>query len=187
VVQHLTGLTYALDAARLDKADPRRDAQLIRSTASQLRSSTNDLRSLLVDIYPPNLADEGLPAALSELATRLENAGLSVALDVDQTIDLPLDVSSVLFRSAQEMLRNVATHSEAQGVQLTATFDGEIATLVVDDDGRGFEESDLPARQAGGHIGLRSLGDLVAGSGGKLTIRSAPGRGTRAEVAVPAR
>jgi signal transduction histidine kinase len=187
VVQQLTGLTYALDAARLQGSDPERDIELIGRTASQLRTTTGELRSLLVDIYPPNLAEEGLPAALAELASGLENAGVHVDLDVDSTADLPPDVSSVLFRSAQEVLRNVITHSRAQTVELQAVSDGSTALLVVDDDGRGFDQSDLASRLSDGHIGLRSLGDLVARAGGRLTVTSAPGQGTRAEVRVPLR
>jgi two-component system, NarL family, sensor kinase len=185
VVQDLTGLTYALDAARLSAPDPGRDAELVRRTGAQLRVSTGELRSLLVDIYPPSLGDEGLPASLHELAAGLERTGVAVNLDVDQTAGLPLGAASVLFRCAQEILRNVAAHSDAREVQLIATYDGSTASLVIDDDGRGFDESGLAARAAGGHIGLRSLGDLVADSGGRLTIRSAPGQGTRAEVVVP--
>ena len=185
VVQHLTGLTYALDAARLQGPDPDRDAELVRTTAAELRNTVGQLRSLLVDIYPPNLAEEGLPAALSELASGLENAGMRVELDVDSTADLPPEVSSVLFRSAQEVLRNVVTHSRAQTVELQAVSDGSTAVLVVDDDGQGFDQSELASRSSNGHIGLRALGDLVARAGGKLTVTSAPGRGTRAEVRLP--
>ena len=187
VVQQLTGLTYSLDAARLDRPNPGRDAELVRQAATQLRSSTGELRSLLVDIYPPNLAEEGLPAALTELAEGLENRGVQVALDVDSAADLTPEVSSVLFRSAQEVLRNVVAHSGAQSVELQAVSDGHIATLMVEDDGRGFDPADLQQQRAAGHLGLRALRDLVAQAGGRLVITSAPGEGTRAEVTVPLR
>jgi two-component system, NarL family, sensor kinase len=187
VVQQLTGLTYSLDAARLDRPNPGRDAELVRQAATQLRSSTGELRSLLVDIYPPNLAEEGLPAALTELAEGLQNRGVRVALDVDSAADLTTDVSSVLFRSAQEVLRNVVAHSEARSVELQAVSDGRTARLVVEDDGRGFDPADLQQQRAAGHLGLRALRDLVAQAGGRLEITSAPGEGTRAEVTVPLR
>ena len=185
VVQELTGLTYALDAARLGAQDSPHHVELTRMAATQLRLSISELRSLMVDIYPPNLGEEGLPASLTELARDLERVGLVVHLDVDETETLPIAASSVLYRCAQEILRNVAAHSEAQEVQLSATFDGSTARLVVDDDGRGFDEADLAGRLAEGHLGLRSLGDLVVESGGEFTVLSAPGQGTRAEVVVP--
>ena len=187
VVQELTGLTYSLDAARLGPPDPERDAVLIASAATQLRQSTGNLRSLLVDIYPPSLTEEGLPASLTELASGLERAGLTVDLDVDQTADLPPTTSAVLFRSAQEVLRNIVRHSDARHVDMQASVVDGHARLVVDDDGRGFAAEDLQDRLAAGHVGLRSLGDLVTESGGQLTVRSAPGQGTRAEIVVPVR
>jgi two-component system NarL family sensor kinase len=185
VVQDLTGLTYELDAARLSATDSERDTDLIRRTATQLRRTTGDLRTLLVDIYPPDLAEVGLSAALDDLAGRLENAGMHVHLDIAEVADLPVEVAAVLFRCAQEILRNVATHSQAQSVQVSATLDAATATLSVDDDGRGFSADVLTSRTASGHVGLRSLGDLVEASGGRLRVRSAPGQGTRVDVVVP--
>lgn len=187
VVQDLTGLTFMLDAARLGPPDAARDAELVRSSATQLRKTTGELRSLLVDIYPQSLSDEGLPASLTELASGLERAGLSVALDVDGTHALPPDTAAVLFRSAQEVLRNILSHSGAEHVEVTATVTDGQAVLVIEDDGRGFEVDDLQARQAEGHLGLLSLGDLVADAGGRLSVRSAPGQGTRVDIAVPVR
>jgi len=185
VVQDLTGLTYALDAARLAPPDPAGQREVVGQAATQLRSSVADLRTLLVEIYPPDLAEEGLPAALTDLAAGLERTGLAVEVDVEGGADLPLATSSVLYRSGQEVLRNVVAHSDARRVVLHLDADESSARLVVDDDGRGFDEADLDQRFADGHIGLRSLGDLVDDAGGTLTIRSAPGRGTRVEIVVP--
>ncbi len=186
VVQQLAGLTFTLDAARLGPPDPARDRHLLTETATQLRRTTGEMRSLLVDIYPPDLATEGLGAALIELAGTVERDGVHVDLDVDDADGLPLPVSSVLFRAAQEILRNVVAHSRAREVRVAVRRVAGSATLIVDDDGRGFEETELPERQRAGHIGLRSLGDLVRDSGGRLTVRSAPGQGTRVDVEVPA-
>jgi two-component system, NarL family, sensor kinase len=186
VVQQLTGLTYALDAARLGAADPGRDAELVRSAATQLRGSVGDLRSLLVDIYPPNLSEEGLPGALTDLANELERSGIVVNLDVDRADGLPLSVSAVLFRCAQEIVRNAAAHSGARQVSLRVTADGRLATLTVEDDGMGFDRADIDRQLTGGHIGLRSMGDLVASAGGQLTVHSHPGQGTLVEVVLPA-
>lgn len=188
IVQQLAGVTFALDAARLGTPDPVRDAELIGQTSSRLRACVGELRSLLVDIYPPDLAQEGLAGALEELASGLERIGVVVELRVDDAAaGLPLACSGVLFRSAQEILRNVAAHSSAQHVELTVSLDSSRVTMVVDDDGRGFDEESLARRAAEGHVGLRSLADLVTDAGGALTVRSSPGRGTRIDVSVPIR
>jgi two-component system, NarL family, sensor kinase len=185
VVQDLTGLNYAMDAMRLGSPTEGQRAELIATGAGQLRRSIGALRSLLVDLYPPNLAEEGLAAALTELAGGLERAGLQVRLDIDGADDLPPDTAALLFRAAQEIVRNVSTHSGARSVQIVARRDDGVATLSVDDDGRGFDETELDDRSGRGHFGLRSIGDLLAESGGSMTVRAAPGQGTRVDVEVP--
>lgn len=185
VVQELSGVTFALDAARLGKPDEQRRTEAIGDAASRLRASVGALRSLLVDIYPPSLAEEGLPLALAELASGLESTGIRVSLDVAGTERLPLPSAALLFRCAQEVLRNVAAHSHAESVEVTAETSDHTATLVIDDDGRGFDEVELGERTVSGHLGLRALGDLLSDAGGTLVVRSAPGQGTRVEARVP--
>jgi signal transduction histidine kinase len=79
----------------------------------------------------------------------------------------------------------VATHSGAEQVEISVVANGGDVTMIVDDDGRGFDEARLSASEEAGHLGLRALGDLVADAGGSLTASSAPGQGTRVVVRVP--
>jgi signal transduction histidine kinase len=185
VVQQLTGVTYTLDAARLGKPDAERQTEVITEAAAELRSGIGALRSLLVDIYPPNLAEEGLVSALVDLAGGLERTGIRTNLDLPDTDDLPAVTAGVLFRVAQETLRNVATHSGARQVDVKVSIHDRTVRLVVDDDGRGFDGDLLAERNDGGHFGLRALSDLVAGARGRLVVRSGPAAGTRVEVEVP--
>ena len=187
VVQELTGLTYAMDAARLGQPDEARRAELISDAASRLRSSIGSLRSLLVDIYPPNLAEEGLESALAELADGMERSGIDVHLDVEGADRLPPSVAALLFRTAQEVVRNVIAHSRARSAVIAVRYENDMARLVIDDDGRGFDDVELDERSSDGHFGLRSIGDLLAGAGGGLAVRAAPGQGTRVEAEVPVR
>ncbi|HKN97532.1 MAG TPA: sensor histidine kinase [Pseudonocardiaceae bacterium] len=187
VVQELTGLTYAMDAARLGQPDETRRAELISDASTRLRSSIRALRSLLVDIYPPNLADEGLASALTELADGMERSGIEVSLDTDGAEDLPLPSAALLFRTAQEVVRNVISHSGARSAVISVMQDEDKVTLVIDDDGRGFDDAELDQRSDDGHFGLRSIGDLLARAGGSLSVRAAPGQGTRVEAEVPLR
>ena len=92
-----------------------------------------------------------------------------------------------MFQAAQESIRNVVGHSDARLVRVEARATDGFAVLQVDDDGRGFNESTLDRRREDGHLGLRTLGDLVADSGGTLTVRSAPGAGTQVRLEAPVR
>jgi signal transduction histidine kinase len=185
VVQQLTGVTYVLDAARLGNPDETQRATVISSAATTVRESIGALRTLLVDIYPPNLAEEGLPSALAELASTLERNGIRVELDTDGTDALPTVTAGLLFRSAQEAVRNIAEHSRARAVEMSCVAREGRAVLTIDDDGVGFDQSELGEQTNGGHFGLRALSDLLADAGGRLVVRSAPGAGTKVEVEVP--
>jgi two-component system, NarL family, sensor kinase len=183
VVQELTGVSLSLAAAgRSDSGDATRMSE----ASSSIRSSIKSLRSLLVEIYPPNLHEEGLEFALGDLLGGVSNRGIAVKLDVDlgKTV-LSADTVGLMYRSAQEALRNVVSHSGASRVRLEATVSGNVARVIVDDNGRGFTPEQIEHKTGDGHFGLRSLAGLIADAGGKLSVLSEPGAGTRVDVTLP--
>jgi signal transduction histidine kinase len=183
VVQELTGVSLSLAAASRSESN---DAPKMGEASSSIRSSIKSLRSLLVEIYPPNLHEEGLEFALGDLLGGVSNRGISVKLDIDLgKAELPADTVGLMYRSAQEALRNVVSHSGAARVRLVARVSGNVARIVVDDDGRGFTPEQIEHTNSDGHFGLRALSGLVADAGGKLSVLSAPGAGTRVEVKLP--
>jgi two-component system, NarL family, sensor kinase len=183
VVQELTGVSLSLAAASHSDSV---DAPKMSEASSSIRSSIKSLRSLLVEIYPPNLHEEGLEFALGDLLGGVSNRGISVKLDVDLgKAELSADTVGLMYRSAQEALRNVVSHSGATRVRLVARVSGNVARIVVDDDGRGFTPEQIEHTTSDGHFGLRALSGLVAEAGGKLSVLSAPGAGTRVEVKLP--
>jgi signal transduction histidine kinase len=185
VVPGLTGLAYSLDAARLNGSSPREPAAMLAHTADSVRHSISQLRALAVDLSRSRLPEAGLGPALTDLAARMEIGGMRVTVEANGLEGLSRQAAEVLYRCAQETLRNVATHSGAQKVEIRVAVDAEDVTMIVDDDGRGFNEARLSASEEAGHLGLRALGDLVADAGGSLTASSAPGQGTRVVVRVP--
>jgi two-component system NarL family sensor kinase len=185
VLPGLNGLTYALDAARLGPQDGKPSAAVLERTAEGLRGSIRELRAVLLDLSRTRMPEAGLGQGLADLAVRLEATGIHVTLSTPGIDRLPRDVAEVLYRCAQETLRNVAAHSRAERVDINVAVEALVVTMTVDDDGRGFEETRLTESRATGHVGLRALGDLVADSGGSLTASSSPGLGTRVVVRVP--
>jgi signal transduction histidine kinase len=137
-VQNLAGVSYSLSAAA--DAIARGDAsavKTVRSAASDTRQSIRELRTLLVDIYPPNLSRAGLAAALSDLVASLPAGGLEIQLEVQSDLRLPAHAEPLLYRAAQEALRNVVAHAEARHVRVAAGRRDGKAFLSVADDGRG--------------------------------------------------
>ncbi len=187
VVQDLTGVAYELDAAQM-RGRPRsaEDAELLERTATAVRRTVEDLRALLVALIPTRGAFRGgLLPALQVLAQEVGRSGTRVSVYADAARDLPGPTAALLYRCAQEALRNVTTHSRASSVEVVVTRDQGVATMRVEDDGQGFDESRLAERAAAGHVGLRALGELLVDAGGSLTLASAPGEGTRLVATVP--
>ncbi len=184
VVQELTGISLGLAALGRGQVVP--PAQVVEASAA-IRNSIKSLRSLLVEIHPPNLYEEGLESAVGDLLSGLAARGVVTELAIDLgTAQLPRDVTALMYRTAQEALRNVSAHAHAQHVRVDLRLcNDRRVRLSIDDDGRGFSAEQLADRGSEGHMGLRSLADLVADMGGSLEARSSPGRGTSVRVDLP--
>lgn len=188
VVQSLAGVSYSL-AAAADRVDAGSDnaevSAALRQAAADTRRSMRELRSLIVEIAPPNLHDEGLDNAVGELVAPLAAEGVETTVDIDDAAVPSPEAQTLIYRVAQEAVRNVAAHAQASHLRVTLTRDNGSARLVVADDGLGFSPDRLEQRREEGHVGLTLLTGLVADAGGRLVVASTPGQGTRLEAEVP--
>jgi signal transduction histidine kinase len=186
VVQDLAGVAYSLVASSRREELSSGTATLLGDSAAQVRDSIKSLRTLLLDIYPPKLADAGLESALMDLLVGVNNRGTAATLETDGPVEsLPESVAALLYRATQEAVRNVLTHAHAGSVTVRVAVDADTATLDVTDDGTGFDPAVAEARARAGHFGLRALTDRVTAAGGSVQVRSTQGEGTHLEVRVP--
>jgi len=192
VVQRLAAVTFSLSALgrRLASGNGGDSAQSstvpdITSAAGETRAAMRDLRTLIVEIAPPNLHAEGIDNALRDLLEPLSQSGVGVSLEAPRDTALPPATTTLLFRVAQEALRNAGKHAQATHVEVRLRNHGDSVQLVIADDGRGFSPGDLDRQRRDGHVGLSLLRDLVADAGGALHVESHPGAGTRVSVEVP--
>jgi signal transduction histidine kinase len=181
VVQELIGTSYLVEGARASmcSGDAARADMLLHQTAESVRSSVQALRTTLIVVYPPTLAEDGLGQALDDLAQPLRSRGVEVT--VEDRIDRPLPGPALeaTYRVAQEALRNVGRHAQASMVSIRAYVDRERLCLVIRDDGVGLSpEIQLALRRPDGHLGLRTLADAAHEVHGHLEVSTAPGRGT---------
>ena len=180
VVQDLAGISYSLSAAS-ERADDSVSPELratLGETAAGTRDSMRRIRSLLVDIHPPNLRTAGLEAAVSDLLSPLPARGIATELHVPDDLDLSEDVDLVFYRAAGEAIRNVERHAQASRVVVTVGKQDGLARLEIVDDGVGFTPAERASRQAEGHLGLSLLEELAERMGGRLDVTSSPGAGT---------
>ena len=157
----------------------------ISAAAELTRRSIGELRSLLVEIYPPNLREIGLSGALADLMTSLPAKGVIPTLSVAPGLELASEVEELLYRATQEAVRNVLTHARAEHLDIVVHVEQGRAVLDVRDDGVGFVAHPQPGRTS--HFGLRLLDELATRLDGWLHIDSVPGLGTTLHLEVPAR
>ncbi len=183
-VQDLAGLSYSLSAAAQTQSSPAARETLDRAAAGT-RDSMRQLRSLLVEIHPPNLRASGLEAAMADLLAPLQARGIDTELTVEPEIGLDEEAERLVYRAAAEALRNVQHHAQATRVRVAVTAGGGRVRLEVADDGRGLAPGERERRRAEGHVGLSLLEELAARAGGGLDIRSAPDEGTTFRLELP--
>jgi two-component system, NarL family, sensor kinase len=147
-----------------------------------LRVSMRALRSLLVEIYPPDLHTAGIEASLNDLVAPLVAAGVRVDVDVSGDEDASRSAVALVWRVAQESVRNVARHAHATRMSLTVHRHGDRLVLEVVDDGQGFDPGSVPGND---RFGLRAAWSLVREHGGTMEVESAPGSGTTVRMEVP--
>jgi signal transduction histidine kinase len=181
--QMLAAVMLQLGVAAKESTSPALDARIatLRELASE---ALEEVRSLSHTIHPRVLDDLGLAAALEWLARQSrEQDALDVEVFADDGPAVSKLPASVLYRVAQEALRNAVRHAGARRVELWLRQAPGTATLEVVDDGRGFDVRRAEERRPG--MGLFSMRERVGLVNGTLAVVSAPGRGTRIVATVP--
>jgi signal transduction histidine kinase len=183
VVQDLAGTSFALSATVRDPDTDPGTAQRLEPLATSLRTSLRSLRSLLVEIYPPDLGVDGLTAALEDLVAPAAASGVDATVEVFDVEQASEGSVRLVWRVAQEAVRNSLRHAGASMLAVQVRSIGDRLVLDVTDDGQGFGDDDRPGDRSPG-IGLRGLRDLIREAGGTLAVRSEPGLGTTVHLEV---
>jgi signal transduction histidine kinase len=180
--QALTSILLGLRAVE-EAAGP--DA--MRTAASNLRElvvgTLQDVRRLAVQLRPKALDDFGLVAAVEHLVQTFSEA-TAIRVDLEAQLGdarLPAEVETTLYRIVQEALTNIVKHAGASRVSILLVRRRGTATVVIEDDGQGFDLAEL--REEGmGIIGMRERVELHEG---RLTVESTPGSGATLAAEVP--
>jgi signal transduction histidine kinase len=173
--QRLLALGLALQLARSELPERTASAdELLAEAEQELHEALDELRELARGIHPAILTDGGLAPALRTLAER-------VPLPVDvEAVErrLPPAVETAAYFIVSEALANVVKHAHATHARVTLRAEDATATVTVEDDGVGGAD-------AAHGSGLRGLQDRTQTLGGRLSVESAPGAGTRVQAVLP--
>ena len=178
--QHLVALKVKLGLAEmLASKDPER----ARQTLEQLKTDTDEaletLRDLARGIYPPLLAEKGLPAALESQARK---ATVPVTVNAGGIGRYSQEIEATVYFCVLEALQNVQKYAAATQVTVLVREDDGALTFDVEDDGSGFDPQTV-RRGAG----LTNMQDRLDALDGAVQIESTPGHGTRISAAIPLR
>jgi len=188
-------LGQLLTAARLEIGWLRRQVALgkvnVLDASSQsihlVEEAAEELRRICRGLRPPVLDDIGLEPAVIQLAREFRErttiaTELLVSLE-DEDTRLSPEASLCIYRVLQESLNNVSRHAQAKRVEISLGASDDAMVLTVRDDGSGFDIGKLG--EEGGGIGIEGMRERANLVNGKLTIESAPGKGTRVELRLP--
>lgn len=183
VVQDLAGTAFSISAVARSRDTPAESRTLLEGAGGSLRDSLTALRSLLAEIHPPDFHADGLAAAVDDLIAPASTAGIQASASVKGTADASDAMAALVWRVAQELVRNAIRHSRATTLAVTVRGDAGGVLLEVVDDGVGFDPAQLRDSE---RYGLRGLRSLVTDVGGVLEVHSAPGEGTTVRMRVKA-
>ncbi|MBI4493467.1 MAG: GAF domain-containing protein [Chloroflexi bacterium] len=149
--------------------------------------TVREARQVIAGLRPTALDDFGLATALRLEVERLRAEGWQIGFEDELGAErLPPGVETTLFRVAQEALTNARKHAQTTRAQVVLQRRGQAVRLEVRDWGRGFQPSTVLASAGPSErVGLLGVQERVALLGGRCTVRSRPGAGTRIAVDVP--
>ena len=181
-LQLLVVVTMRLDFFRRELADAAQATQ-ISNLREMVREAIAKLRTLMFELRPPILEEQGLGAALRAHAEQW-NPDQEIVIHDRFAQEPPAEPRLILYRIAQEALANARKHSQADRVVVTMENREGSFAVSVEDDGRGFNPGQVAGRRDG-HIGLTSMRERAELAGGGCRIRSLPGDGTTVEFWIP--
>ena len=152
---------------------------MLEQLGHDIQEAVQELRNLAHGIYPPLLADRGLTEALSAAGRR---SPLPTSVEADGIGRHAPQVEAAVYFCCLEAMQNAGKHA-GEGASLTVRVwqDADALGFEVADDGAGFD----PAQRSTPGAGFVNMDDRVGAIGGSLTVRSAPGEGTRISGLVP--
>jgi signal transduction histidine kinase len=181
----LSGLAVNLEAIKitLDEGEIQEAHTLVDHALDNTRRGLTDTRRAIKALRPKHLKDLGLELAITNLAENAASrAGFTLNLQIGSPIpDLTPDVEQCFYRVAQEALENIIRHAEAQQVDVQLHPTEHQFELFIQDDGTGFDPSDVDTRE---RLGLRGMHERASGVGAHLEVNSQPQGGTAIRLSV---
>ena len=181
----LSSVAVELEAVKtLVKRKPAEALKLVDQSLGITRNGLNETRKALQDLRALPIEDLGLSLALkTQVESIAERSGIKVKTRISRGMDkVPPDAAYCIYRVAQEGLENIVRHSGAHQVVLKLVRSDDHLSLILQDDGQGFDPRSVDGREK---FGLRGMNERAEMLGGKLVVDSQPGKGTTIRLDIP--
>jgi signal transduction histidine kinase len=191
-IQAMTSLTLGVEAAiQIAESKGFDDVQFIetlKNTQSYATRTNAEIMRIIRDLRPPLLDEFGVPTAIRRYALdSLYTQGINVELNFPENDRrLPIELEATLYRISQGLISNILKHSEAKNASINLEYTQSQCTLVVKDDGKGFDVNQLKGVEPSGRgAGLFTMRERARLLGGRGFIESQPDQGTTVTVNLP--
>lgn len=168
-------------ALTLFECDPQTARRHLLEAENLVDAVRKELTDLILELRPPATDGKDFSGMLNEYAIEWAHQNeIELNFNIEGDNELPLEVGQTLYRILQESLANVSRHSAASRVDLSLLDNEDSVTLIIKDDGIGFDVT----RQHDG-VGLASMQERSEAANGSFSLESEPGKGTRICVTLP--
>ena len=159
--------------------DPDQGLRNLAKLRQLVRGALAEMRSLLFELRPSALEHADLGSLLNQQADALTGrTRIPVIVDVKGERELPATITVALYRIIQEAFNNVEKHARADQVKAVLQRSSHEVCLTIQDNGRGFDPSSIPAER----MGLQFMRERAEDIGAIFDLKSNPGRGTKVRV-----
>jgi PAS domain S-box-containing protein len=159
---------------------------LVQELDDMLDEALTYTRTLVAQLSPPVLREFGLVVAIKWLAEQMQRRDMMVVVHCDlEHVQAREDQAVLLFQSARELLINVSKHAGTSHASISVWIQGNMLHLRVADDGSGFDPAGTATNLTTPMFGLFSIRERMDALGGRMTVESSPGGGTKVTLAIP--
>ncbi|MFC4097201.1 ATP-binding protein [Euzebyella saccharophila] len=184
--QMLTALRFNIES--IDVGNQTKTAEKIEYLKALTADLIKGVRTATFNLTPPELSDHGIFPALHKMTNELSKLTGKNILFENKTEDyIRFDslAETNIYRVTQEAVNNAIKYAEANYILVTIDYKNQILSVVIDDDGKGFNTDimkSLPTNQSEGGMGLFFMKERISYINGRLFIHSEPGKGTRVTI-----
>lgn len=184
--QMLTALRFNIESINLtNKEKTKEKIEYLKNLTSDL---IKGVRTATFNLTPPELGDHGVFPALQKMTSELGKlTGKNILFEnkAEENIRFDSLAETNIYRVTQEAVNNAIKYADANYILVTINLTDNLLSVVIDDDGKGFDPSILaepPSNSSDGGMGVFFMKERISYINGRLFISSTPGEGTRVTI-----